>query len=40
VSPRGPVVRVSFHYYNTAEDVDALCAALRTFRATESTGGR
>ncbi|MFI8828465.1 aminotransferase class V-fold PLP-dependent enzyme [Streptomyces sp. NPDC053431] len=28
VSPRGDVVRLSFHYYNNADDVDALCAAL------------
>jgi selenocysteine lyase/cysteine desulfurase len=29
VSPRGPVVRLSFHYYNSGADVDALCQALR-----------
>lgn len=29
VSPRGPVVRLSFHYYNDRTDVDALCQALR-----------
>ncbi|MEU0566012.1 aminotransferase class V-fold PLP-dependent enzyme [Nonomuraea sp. NPDC005983] len=28
VSPRGDVVRISFHYYSDAEDVAALCAAL------------
>ncbi|OIJ63729.1 aminotransferase [Streptomyces mangrovisoli] len=28
VSPRGDVVRLSFHYYNNADDVAALCAAL------------
>ncbi|MFJ3172971.1 aminotransferase class V-fold PLP-dependent enzyme [Streptomyces roseus] len=33
VSPRGPVVRLSFHYYNSADDVEALCQALREFRA-------
>ncbi|MFG2921271.1 aminotransferase class V-fold PLP-dependent enzyme [Streptomyces sp. NPDC048305] len=32
VSPRGDVVRVSFHYYNRAEDVENLCAALRSHR--------
>ncbi|MEV7024466.1 aminotransferase class V-fold PLP-dependent enzyme [Kitasatospora sp. NPDC093558] len=33
VSPRGPVVRLSFHYYNSTDDVAALCQALRDFRA-------
>ncbi|MFD7033255.1 aminotransferase class V-fold PLP-dependent enzyme [Streptomyces sp. NPDC059917] len=33
VSPRGPVVRLSFHYYNSAADVEALCQAVRAFRA-------
>ncbi|MBB5896021.1 aminotransferase class V-fold PLP-dependent enzyme [Kutzneria kofuensis] len=28
VSPRGDVVRLSFHHYSTTEDIDALCAAL------------
>ncbi|WP_069172165.1 aminotransferase class V-fold PLP-dependent enzyme [Streptomyces griseus] len=32
VSPRGDVVRVAFHYYNRAEDVEILCAALRDHR--------
>jgi selenocysteine lyase/cysteine desulfurase len=32
VSPRGNVVRLSFHYYSDAEDVAALCAALRDDR--------
>jgi selenocysteine lyase/cysteine desulfurase len=32
VSPRGSVVRLSFHYYNNAHDVERLCAALRQFR--------
>jgi selenocysteine lyase/cysteine desulfurase len=32
VSPRGGLVRVSFHYYSDAQDVEALCAALRQFR--------
>ncbi|MFE2878355.1 aminotransferase class V-fold PLP-dependent enzyme [Streptomyces roseus] len=33
VSPRGPVVRLSFHYYNSTDDVEALCQAMREFRA-------
>ncbi len=33
VSPRGPVVRLAFHYYNVPDDVDALCAALAEHRA-------
>lgn len=32
VSPRGSVVRLSFHYYNDTHDVGLLCAALRQFR--------
>lgn len=32
VSPRGDVVRLSFHYYSAVEDIDALCAALRDDR--------
>jgi selenocysteine lyase/cysteine desulfurase len=32
VSPRGSVVRLSFHYYNDAHDVELLCAALRQCR--------
>jgi selenocysteine lyase/cysteine desulfurase len=32
VSPRGSVVRLSFHYYNDSDDVDRLCAALQDFR--------
>jgi selenocysteine lyase/cysteine desulfurase len=32
VSPRGGLVRVSFHYYSDAHDVEALCAALHDFR--------
>ncbi|MEV6339152.1 aminotransferase class V-fold PLP-dependent enzyme [Nocardia vinacea] len=34
VSPRQDVVRVSFHYYSNAEDITALCAALREIRRT------
>jgi selenocysteine lyase/cysteine desulfurase len=32
VSPRGSAVRLSFHYYNNAHDVELLCAALRQCR--------
>jgi selenocysteine lyase/cysteine desulfurase len=32
VSPRGPVVRLAFHYYNNSDDVAALCAALAEYR--------
>ncbi|MGD6756890.1 aminotransferase class V-fold PLP-dependent enzyme [Streptomyces sp. BH105] len=32
-SPRGTLLRVSFHYYNTVSDVDALIAALGELRA-------
>ena len=32
VSPRGSVVRLSFHYYNDAHDVERLCVALRQYR--------
>ncbi|WP_324199153.1 aminotransferase class V-fold PLP-dependent enzyme [Nocardia amamiensis] len=35
VSPRGDVVRLSFHYYSDVDDVAALCAALRDARRTE-----
>jgi selenocysteine lyase/cysteine desulfurase len=31
-SPRGHVLRLSFHYYNTSTDLDALCAALAEHR--------
>jgi selenocysteine lyase/cysteine desulfurase len=33
VSPRGQVVRVSFHHFNNADDVAALCAAVRDHRS-------
>jgi selenocysteine lyase/cysteine desulfurase len=33
VSPRGEVVRISFHYYNNADDVAALCAAVGDYRS-------
>lgn len=31
-SPRGHVLRLSFHYYNDAADVDAVCRAIRDVR--------
>lgn len=33
VSPRHPFVRLSFHYFNDARDVDAVCAAVERFGA-------
>ncbi|TWP48812.1 aminotransferase class V-fold PLP-dependent enzyme [Lentzea tibetensis] len=33
VSPRGDLVRISFHYYNNEEDVAALCDALDDVRS-------
>ena len=38
VSPRGDLVRLSFHYYSNTEDVTALCAAVASHRSTR--GGR
>jgi selenocysteine lyase/cysteine desulfurase len=32
VSPRGDVVRISFHYYSTAGDVDRVCDAIERYR--------
>lgn len=32
VAPRGDVVRISFHYYNNADDVDAVCTEIGNFR--------
>ncbi|MFD0514921.1 hypothetical protein ACFQ0Q_40250 [Streptomyces aureus] len=32
-SPRGTLLRISFHYYNTPSDVDALIDALGEIRA-------
>jgi selenocysteine lyase/cysteine desulfurase len=40
VSPRESVVRLSFHYYNDAHDVDRLCAALRQFRLLQNDRGK
>ncbi|HKN52541.1 MAG TPA: aminotransferase class V-fold PLP-dependent enzyme, partial [Amycolatopsis sp.] len=34
-SPRGDLVRVAFHYYNTSTDVETLVTALRGYRKTE-----
>lgn len=31
-SPRGHVVRLSFHYYNSGDDIEAFCAALAEYR--------
>jgi selenocysteine lyase/cysteine desulfurase len=33
VSPRGEVIRLSFHYYNNGEDVAALCEEISRYRA-------
>jgi selenocysteine lyase/cysteine desulfurase len=38
VSPRGSVVRLSFHYFNNEHDVERLCAALRQFRSLKGKG--
>jgi len=32
ISPRGDVGRLAFHYYNTAEDVHAVCAEIARYR--------
>jgi selenocysteine lyase/cysteine desulfurase len=32
-SPRGDILRLSFHYYNNEEDVNTACAAIREYRA-------
>lgn len=31
-SPRGSNLRVAFHYYNTSDDIDRLCAAIKDYR--------
>jgi selenocysteine lyase/cysteine desulfurase len=37
-SPRGDVVRLSFHYYNSADDVEAFLAGLRAYRHSSAGG--
>jgi len=32
VAPRGDVVRLSFHYYSNADDVDSACEQIRRYR--------
>jgi selenocysteine lyase/cysteine desulfurase len=39
VSPRGPLVRIAFHYYNNASDVAAVCAAIEEFRSVRNRRG-
>jgi selenocysteine lyase/cysteine desulfurase len=34
VSPRGTRVRLSFHYYNNEDDVETVCQAIESYRAT------
>lgn len=34
VSPRGDAVRLSFHHYNNADDVAAVCGAVEEYRGT------
>jgi len=34
VSPRGELLRISFHYYNDEADVTSLCQAIRDYRMT------
>lgn len=31
-APRGSNLRVAFHYYNTSDDIDRLCAAIKDYR--------
>ncbi|TCO56088.1 aminotransferase class V-fold PLP-dependent enzyme [Actinocrispum wychmicini] len=40
VSPRGDVVRVSFHYYNNTEDVAALCDTVGEYRRAGANNNR
>ena len=39
-SPRGDVVRMSFHYYNTVEDVDLVLDGVRAYRRAAPSGPR
>ena len=32
VAPRGELVRIAFHYYNSSDDIDRLCTAITEFR--------
>jgi selenocysteine lyase/cysteine desulfurase len=36
VSPRGPVVRLSFHFYNKTDDIDMLCTAIGEYRLSQT----
>lgn len=40
VSPRGHVARISFHFYNNREDVDAVLAAIADYRANRAGSRR
>jgi len=32
-SPRGSILRVAFHYYNTIDDIDRVCTAIAEYRS-------
>jgi selenocysteine lyase/cysteine desulfurase len=36
VSPRGNALRLSFHYYNDAADIDLFCEFLKRYRKTST----
>jgi selenocysteine lyase/cysteine desulfurase len=36
VSPRGPAVRLSYHYYNDTADIDAVCTEIAKYRRESS----
>ncbi|MGI8578192.1 MAG: aminotransferase class V-fold PLP-dependent enzyme [Nocardioidaceae bacterium] len=38
-SPRGGLLRLSLHYYNTAEDIDAVIGAIRNYRNRSTANG-
>ena len=40
VAPRGDVVRLSFHYYSNADDVDLACQEIRRYRNSAAGRGR